>query len=300
MPESLRVTLAALLRSDTRLFPHEAVAIALELCGQVSRRRPTAGVMAAISTSTVVIDASGAVSVNGGVPGEDEQSVSLVGRLLVELLEHPAGLGPAVPPRLRATARKAASDGAAAYASLAHLAAALRRHGPEEGKLAGATRGVVERCAAKRSAPAMPTRADAAPGRPIATAGRPAVGGQPQGHPVLQPTGSRRFLSIARLLAVGMALLLLAGAALVISTRQPVDPPPVLPAHTPLPVSPNRHRGWELIGKPSRVSTVKRDPVPEDPRPPVDDRLRDRDTRPPGDPRLSGNDTRAGGDPLGR
>ncbi len=108
----------------------------LDLCGQVARRPVAAGVMPAISAATVTVDANGAVTMAGGVPGEDEQTVSLVGRLLLDMLDRSASTSDAaVPPRLRATALRAASGGRDAFGSLAEFAAALRRQRPEHGEV---------------------------------------------------------------------------------------------------------------------------------------------------------------------
>ena len=132
MTESRPVAVATLLAAGVQPHPHEAVAIVLQLCGQIARRGPAPRVTPAISTSTVCIDASGAVAVSGGESGEDEQTVSLAGRLLVELLDHSAAaLEGAALPRLRATALRAASSGRAAFGSVSQLVSALRRYGPE-------------------------------------------------------------------------------------------------------------------------------------------------------------------------
>jgi hypothetical protein len=310
MTEVLPVPIAALLRSGTPLFPHEAVAVVLDLCTLVSRSRRTAGVMGVISSSTVELDASGAVSMSGGVPGEDEQSVSLVGRLLLDMLDHGTRAEAAVPPRLRATALKAATAGHEAFASLAHLAAALRRHGPEQG-VASATRAVFERWTAQRrsgnasGAKAEPPRPEGPPGEerrrqapspdvlrrllreaeldayrarqeagpaPVKPPGFDARAPEPepateaervearaQGDAEPLPKARRR--SVRKLLAVGITLLLLASAGfLLLFSGQPVDMPFVAPVAKPTPVSPRREPGWELLGKPSRVSNPAHQP----------------------------------------
>jgi hypothetical protein len=252
MSEGFPVTVAELLRSGEPLSPHEAVAITVELCKLVMARRAADGVAPAISPSTVRIDASGAVSVTGGVPGEDEQTVSLVGRLLQQMLDHAGGEREAVvSPRLRATALRAATGGRDAFASLDHLVAALRRHAPEQGHAA-------IRAAFNRRGPTVP-RSGASPLCPAGTG--------PSGHvaevvdaEAPDEAGGRLVRTwFATVLVVGVTLLLLAAAgmwSLLISDGGPA--PVMVPVPKPTPVSPRREPGWELLGKSERASAVPR------------------------------------------
>jgi hypothetical protein len=191
--------------------------------------------MPAISTATVTIDADGTVAVSGGLPGEDEQTVSLAGRLLLEMLDHSAAaVETAVPPRLRSIAIRAAAGGRDAFATAGQFASALRRHGPESGEVQ-AIRGLFERWAAT-------TRGTASPARAVESQ-----------WPV--PAQGAFWFRVTRALLVGMMLLFLVGAGFVFLAGRPADDPPlVVPASRPLPVQPRRQPGWELL-KSERAST---------------------------------------------
>jgi hypothetical protein len=259
MSEGFPVTVADLLRSGEPLSPHEAVAITVELCKLVMARTAVDAVAPAISPSTVRIDASGAVSVAGGVPAEDDQTVSLVGRLLQQMIDHASGERElVVSPRLRATALRAATDGRGAFASLDHLVAALRRHAPEQGH--AAIRAVFNRRSVilPPSGPRIGARPQCPPSAPAGTV----PGGRVAGADAEAPdeAGGRPVRSwFATVLIVGVTLLLLAGAGMWSLFTSDGGPAPVIaPVPRPIPVSPRREPGWELLGKPERASAVPR------------------------------------------
>ncbi|HEX7486955.1 MAG TPA: hypothetical protein VF332_12430 [Vicinamibacterales bacterium] len=280
MSEGCPLTIAELLTSDELLHSHEAVAIAVELCSLIMARRPVNAVAPAISSSSVSIDASGAVAVAGGVPGEDEQAVSLIGRLLVDMLGHAGNQGEsAVPTRLRATAVRAATSGHEAFESLANLVAALRRHAPAQRH--AAIRAVFDRrrAAARRSAssrapgfaPAGLERrrrcasADIVPGELRAAEQevlRARFAGQERQTGVERKdlagaARASRNVWITRALVVGAMLLLLAGVSAIFQfTDQGDEAPTARPVTRPTPASPPREPGWELLGKPERASVA--------------------------------------------
>jgi hypothetical protein len=228
MTQGRSVSIGALMASGVSLRPHEAVAVVVELCSQLGRPRRTPGVMPAISASTVTLDASGAVAVNGGAPGEDEQTVSLVGHLLLDMLDHSALTVEApAPPKVRTTAVRAAFGGRKAFGSAAQFVSALRRHGPESDR-AEVLRGVFDRWMARHD--------------PLVPASRPAA-----------PATARPGIAMA--LLVGATLLVLAGAGFVFLARGPVeDLPLVVPAVKPTPVQPKRQPGWELLKRSERAA----------------------------------------------
>jgi hypothetical protein len=248
--------------------PHEAVAIAIELCNLVTARKAAEAVPAAISASTVRIDASGAVAVAGGAPGEDEQTVSLIGHLLVEMLRRPGGEAyEDVSPRLRATAVRAATRGRDAFASVAHLAAALRRHAPDQRH--AAIRAAFDR---RQAAGGRPPTALRLPG-PLVTvrilpyadddatrAGiAPFAPGEATDDDERSDGGRAPALRtwFATALVVGVTLLLLVGTgALFLFTADDDPVPMIVPKTKPTPVSPPREPGWELLGKPERAMAV--------------------------------------------
>lgn len=264
------VSIAAFMAAGVPLRPHEAVAIVLELCRQVGRRRAATGVMPAISAGTVTLDGAGVVTVAGGVPGEDEQTVSLVGRLLVEMLDHSAAaVENAVPPRLRATAFRAASSGREAFASLADFVSALRRHGPEF-EPTQAIVGVFDRWAEGRTSPTPVTRADPQAAnfsdrrkngpspdvlrRFLREAEQEAYLARVAAPPPL-PAARRPYVRAARALLVGVLLLVLAAAGFVFLVAGTVDDLPlVAPVARPTPVAPRVEPGWELLRRPVRAS----------------------------------------------
>jgi hypothetical protein len=266
MSQGFPVTVAELLSCSAPPLPHEAVAIAIELCNLVVARQAADAVPSAISPSTVRIDPSGAVAVAGGVPGEDEQTVSLIGHLLVEMLRHPGSEPDAdASPRLVATAARAAIRGRGAFASVAHLAAALRRHAPDQRH--SAIRALYDRsqtALGRAGALRMPDpRAavrflrevdeDSSQAR-LAAAGAsdPAQHDRSDGD---RAPGARLWFTTA--LVVGVTLLLLAGTGALFLFTADDDPAPMIAPRTkPTPVSPPREPGWELLGKPERAMAV--------------------------------------------
>lgn len=116
------------LLAQGRPSPAEAVAIVLELCRQV---RPAASpaVTPAVSPATVLLDANGAVATRGGGVAEDDQTVSLLGHLLLELVEDRPDTS-----RLRRVAARAARSlpGGSRSVSVRRLASALRRNAPTD------------------------------------------------------------------------------------------------------------------------------------------------------------------------
>lgn len=273
MVEGSPVSISSVLASGMPLRPHEAVAVVVALCRHLSNCREAAGVTAAISSATVTIDARGQVGVTGGVACEDEQTVSLAGRLLLDMLDHSrASVEAAVPPRLRSAAVRAAVGGREAFPSLAQFVSALRRHGPEYGE-ARAIQGVFERWAAgagpgerlgpdrRRTAPPpdvmrrflRESEQEAYRARVAAEASLPSVAAGPA-------ASTRRWPRIGwsrmrRPLLVAAMLMVLAGAWLILQARGSGDELPlVAPVAKPTPVMPRREPGWELLGKPERTS----------------------------------------------
>jgi hypothetical protein len=131
MKDGFPVSVAELLAAGQRPHPSEAVAIVLDVCRQVMRKATGPSVLPPISTAALFLDRSGAVAVAGGVPVEDEQTVPLLGRLLLQMLPAPGTPGgPLVPSRLRRLAARAAS-GESPRLTVGRLAAALRPFAPE-------------------------------------------------------------------------------------------------------------------------------------------------------------------------
>jgi hypothetical protein len=253
MADGSPVSIAALLASGVPLRPHEAVAIVFDLCGHLNRHRAAPGIMPAISTLSVTIDPRGAVAVTGGIPGEDDQTVSLAGRLLLDMLDRSAAAaGGAIPPRLRSIALRAASDGRDAFASAAQFMSALRRHRPTRGE-AQAIRSVYDRWAVtgRGRLPAVavvdprPSEQDRSRHVPQPAAALEQGSG---------PAGGRR-IGVRRAVLVGGMLLVLAGAGFVFVRARTVDDLPfVAPVSKPTPVLPRRQPGWELLERPERTS----------------------------------------------
>jgi hypothetical protein len=235
MTEGRAVSIATVLASGVSLHPREAVAIVLELCGHLSCQRPSAGVRSAISASTVTIDQSGAVAVEGGSPGEDEQTVSLAGRLLAEMLDSSNDPTDVVriPSRLMAAAELAATHGRRGFGSAAQFVSALRRHRPEYGERA-AIRGLFLRWQA-RARGCAPIQQPAPPAPTI--------------------TEADAQFSVARALLVSAVLLALAGAgaAYFIKGAAGGVPPPI-PVLKSTPATPRPQPARELLRGSERVS----------------------------------------------
>jgi hypothetical protein len=110
MREGRPVTVAELLASGIRPSASEAAALALAVCDRLGTDHQSIGVPPPVSSATVQVERSGLVTLAGGAPGEDDQTVALLGRLLEEML---SGGDPAASPeetrRLHALARRACS-----------------------------------------------------------------------------------------------------------------------------------------------------------------------------------------------
>jgi hypothetical protein len=268
------VSIAELLACGVAPQPHEAVAIVLMLCDQLGSQGARQSVMPAISAGTVTIEDTGSVAVAGGVAVEDEQTVSLVGRLLLEMLDHPvAEFDSAVPPRLRATATRAALGGRQAFATASQLVAALRRHGPEYGA-AEAVRGLFRRWQTRSDrrspnageaggAPAQADRRRSAPSsdmlrRFLREADDEACSARTEALPVPAAAAARswRRSPAAKVLLVGVMLLMLASAGFaILGSRAPEDLPFVAPVSKPsIPGPRSGQPAWELLRRPARAS----------------------------------------------
>jgi hypothetical protein len=110
-----------------RPSPAEAVAIVLELCRQVRPAGGGSAVTPPVTRATVLLDTDGAVATRGGAVTEDDQTVSLLGHLLLELVDDRPETS-----RLRRVAARAARSlpGGSRAVSVRRLASALRRNAP--------------------------------------------------------------------------------------------------------------------------------------------------------------------------
>ncbi|HSK10471.1 MAG TPA: hypothetical protein VK911_12905 [Vicinamibacterales bacterium] len=133
------LALQSLLGAGHRPTPGEAVAIVLELCRQV-RPAESGVVTPPLSAATVYLDPTGAVGTRGGVAVEDDQTASLLGHLLLELLDEGQ---PQADPVRRLAARAAHSLPGTSRVSVRRLAGGLRRLSPSDPK--AAVRAFVER-----------------------------------------------------------------------------------------------------------------------------------------------------------
>ncbi len=230
MKDGFPVSVAELIAAGARPFPAEAVAILLDVCEQVARQPAGRSVLPAITPSALFIDGSGTVAVAGGVPVEDDQTVQLLGRLLLQMLPAPGSLGAArVPSRLRSLAARAA-DGQLRRLSVGRLAASLRRFAPQHPP--GAVRALFERW---RGAEVPDFAAFPAPASP-----------ESWGRPVRPPSRGFPRRAVGALVA---ALLILAGvgAAYWLNADAPLPPIPLSPSLLiSEPPAPPRD-GWELL-----------------------------------------------------
>jgi len=136
MKDGFPVSVAELITAGARPLPGEAVAILLDVCEQVVRQPAGGSVLPAITPSVLYLDGSGSVALAGGVPVEDDQTVQLLGRLLVQMLPALGTVGASrVPSRLRDLASRAAA-GELRRLSVGRLAASLRRFAPEHPRVA--------------------------------------------------------------------------------------------------------------------------------------------------------------------
>ncbi len=230
MKDGFPVSVAELIAAGARPFPAEAVAILLDLCEQVARQPAGRSVLHAITPSALFIDGSGTVAVAGGVPVEDDQTVQLLGRLLLQMLPAPGSLGATrVPSRLRSLAARAA-DGQLGRLSVGRLEASLRRFAPQHPQ--GAVRALFERWRGAEVPGLGEFTASASPER--------------SSQPARPPSRGLPRRAVGALVA---ALLILAGvgAAYWLNADTALPPIPLSPSllisEPPAPP----HDGWELL-----------------------------------------------------
>ncbi len=132
MTPGFPLALNALL-ARARPTPAEAVSIVLELCRQI-RPATTAAITPAVSRATVLLDANGTVATRGGAVTEDDQTVSLLGHLLLELVEDRPETSRLR--RIAARATRSLPGGSRRALSVRRLASALRRNAPSDPKAA--------------------------------------------------------------------------------------------------------------------------------------------------------------------
>lgn len=106
--------------------PAEAVAIVLELCRQIRPAGGTAVVTPPVTRASVLLHADGGVATRGGAVVEDDQTASLLGHLLLELVDD----RPETSRLRRVAARAARSLPGGRGVSVRRLSAALRRNAP--------------------------------------------------------------------------------------------------------------------------------------------------------------------------
>ncbi|RPJ70678.1 MAG: hypothetical protein EHM24_14785 [Acidobacteria bacterium] len=142
MRQGFPVTVAELLVSGGRPLPPEAAALVLGVCSRVTPG-PRHVVAAPISASSVFVEADGTVSVAGGEMVEDDQTVSLLGHLLLEMLRSGGAAGQRPAARLEALALRAAAVSVVSGLTLPRFASEVRRFAPEDP--AGAVKGLFDR-----------------------------------------------------------------------------------------------------------------------------------------------------------
>lgn len=255
MKDGFPVSVAELLAAGERPHSSEAVAIVLDVCRQVMRPPAGTSVPPPISTTSVFLDGSGMVALAGGVPVEDDQTVQLLGRLLLQLLPAPDGRGVSrVPARLRLLATEAAS-GEGALGDVARLAAALRRFGPEH--TGAAVRALFERWRGEHAARAAATLRNTAElrlrtdDRKSDDLGVPAA----SGTPAAQRGGMKRML---RLAAGTLLMLLGASAAYWLNADEGLPPLPVRPGFLIEQPTPSPRGVWELLPESNNLAVQAR------------------------------------------
>jgi hypothetical protein len=247
MKDGVPVSIAELIVAGARPLPGEAVAILLDVCEQVVRQPAGGAVLPAITPSALFVDASGTVALAGGVPVEDDQTVQLLGRLLLQMLPSPGAAGShRVPSRLSDLASRAAA-GELPRVSVERLAASLRRFAPEQPR--AAVRALFDRW---RSGAA--TSSANVPGRRGAASNLGADSSLPRhAHEMVGPLQAERAATSSRGLrrrvggAILGTLLILAGAgAYWLSADTKLPPVPLSPTLLSQPPAPPRG-GWELL-----------------------------------------------------
>lgn len=264
MKDGFPVSIAELLTAGERPLPSEAVAIVLDVCAQVLRRPASPSVLPAITAGAVFLDASGSITVAGGVPVEDDQTVLLLGRMLLQMLPV-AGtpLSARVPARLKQlAARAAAGDGP--RLSVARFAAALRGFGPEQAH--AAIRNLFERWHARTSrietqrassrleeAVRSSRQSSAGPGvfhplLEVADETLHRAGGAADAPATLAADRPRGMLRRARTAVIVVILLLAgAGAAYWLNADERLPQLPLSPAIFTTDPEPAGRDGWELL-----------------------------------------------------
>jgi hypothetical protein len=239
MKDGLPVSVAELLAAGERPHPSEAVAIVLDVCRQVMRPPAGTSVPPPISTSSVFLDGSGVVALAGGVPVEDDQTVQLLGRLLLQLLPGPDSPGVfRVPSRLRRLAAEAAT-GEGALRDVTRLATALRRYGPEHP--GAAIRALFDRWREEHAARAEARRAAAGAAAPALAAARDEHAGAGS---AVHHGRVRRTIG---LVAGTLLMLLGASAAYWLNADEHLPPLPVRPGFLIEQPAPPPRGGWELL-----------------------------------------------------
>ena len=142
MRQGFPVTIAELVTAGRAPLPPEAAAIVLEVCSSVVSG-PRRVVAAPITAASVFLDADGTVSVAGGPVVEDDQTVSLLGHLLLDMLRpgQPSSHRPAA--RLEALGLRAAATSDVSGLTLAKFVSEVRRFAPQD--TGAAIRGLFER-----------------------------------------------------------------------------------------------------------------------------------------------------------
>lgn len=245
MKDGFPVSIAELLAAGQRPLPSEAVAIVLDVCRQVMRQRAGASVLPPISTGALFLDASGTVSVAGGVPAEDDQTVPLLARLLLQMLPVSGTPGGArVPSRLRQLASRAAAAESPRL-TVARLAVGLRRFAPEQPQ--AAIRGLFERWCGKQDPVAgWPPMLEARGPEPVETAA-PALSRRSAGS-------RRRRMAAVGIIAAAFLILLGVGATYWLNADEGLPPLPMNPAiFIKDPPAPARG-GWELLADPAGLA----------------------------------------------
>jgi hypothetical protein len=231
MKDGIPVSVAEMIAAGARPFPPEAVAILLDVCEQVTRQPAGRSVLPPITPSALFIDGSGTVAVAGGVPVEDDQTVQLLGRLLLQMLPVAGSLGAArVPSRLQSLAARAA-DGQLRRLSVGRLASSLRRFAPQNPR--GAVRALFERW-----------RGPGAPG--LAALPAPVSSSESGDWPVRPPGRGFPRRAVGALVAT-LLILASVGAAYWLNADTAMPPIPLSPSLLMSePPTPPRD-GWELL-----------------------------------------------------
>jgi hypothetical protein len=257
MKDGFPVSVSELLAAGQRPLPSEAVAIVLDVCRQVMQRQAGPSVLPPISTAALFLDGSGAVSVAGGVPAEDDQTVPLLARVLLQMLPPRGTPGAArVPSRLRLLAAHAAA-GDPPRADVGRFSGALLRFGPQRRETA--IRAVFRRWSGEgprnpdlASRWGLETRtADGA--APVQPAERRVTAKRP-GLPVRVLRGARRHSLAVGVVVVALVVLAGIGARYWLNAKEILPPLPVNPAILLRePPAPARN-GWELLSDPARLA----------------------------------------------